>query len=283
MARLAVFLEMIKFKFTVFALPFALTGAFLAARGLPKMMIFFWIALAMVGARTSAMAFNRIADKHFDGENPRTSHRALPAGEVSGRQAWLLTTSAALLFFFAAWQLNPLALRVSPFALALIWGYSYSKRFTVFCHLILGVCLAIAPLGGWVAVLGKFSGYPWWLSLAVVFWVAGFDTIYSCLDSDYHRQTGLFSLPSRLGAPGALKLAAFFHLLAFACFILTGWVCRLHWLYYLLLMIAAAALWYQHHVVKPDDLSRMHVAFQTMNSAISVVIFIAVFLALAVA
>jgi len=283
MAKIAVFLEMIKFKFTVFALPFALTGAFLAARGLPRMMIFFWIVMAMVGARTSAMAFNRIADKRFDGDNPRTSRRALPTGEVSGRQAWFLTIGAALLFFFAAWQLNPLALRVSPFALALIWGYSYTKRFTVLCHLILGACLAIAPLGGWVAVLGELGGYPWSLSFGVIFWVAGFDTIYSCLDSSYDREAGLFSLPSRLGVPGALRVAAGFHLLAFACFILTGWACRLHWLYYLLLIIAAAALWYQHHVVKPDDLSRMHLAFQTMNSAISVVIFCAVCLALVAA
>ncbi|HBT97278.1 MAG TPA: 4-hydroxybenzoate octaprenyltransferase [Desulfobulbaceae bacterium] len=282
MARLAVFLEMIKFKFTVFALPFALTGAFLAARGVPSMMIFFWITVAMVGARTSAMAFNRIADKSFDGGNPRTSHRALPAGDVSGRQAWLLTIGAALLFFLAAWQLNPLALKVSPFALALTWGYSYTKRFTTCCHLILGLCLAIAPLGGWVAVSGHLSHYPWVLSLGVIFWVAGFDTIYSCLDSGYDREAGLFSLPSRLGVSGSLRLAAISHLLAMVFFILTGWLCHLHWLYYLLLLAAAVALWYQHHIVRPGDLSRMHLAFQTMNSAISVVIFGAVWLALIV-
>ena len=280
MARLAVLLEMIKFKFTVFALPFALTGAFLAARGVPRAAIFFWVVMAMVGARTSAMAFNRIADKSFDGGNPRTRHRALPVGEVSGRQAWLLTIGAALLFLFAAWQLNPLAAKLSPFALALVWGYSYSKRFTVLCHLILGACLAVAPLGGWVAVVGDLSDYPWVLSLGVVFWVAGFDTIYSCLDSGYDREAGLFSLPSRLGVPNALRVAAVFHLLAMAFFIITGWISHLHWSYYLLLLAAAAALWYQHHIVRPDDLSRMHLAFQTMNSAISIVIFCAVWLAL---
>ncbi|MDR0477333.1 MAG: putative 4-hydroxybenzoate polyprenyltransferase [Desulfobulbaceae bacterium] len=283
MIKLAVLLEMIKFKFTVFALPFALTGAFLAARGLPRVMIFFWIVVAMVGARTSAMAFNRIADKSFDGDNPRTSHRALPSEAVSAKAAWGLTLGAALLFFFAAWQLNPLALKVSPFALALIWGYSYTKRFTTCCHLILGLCLAIAPLGGWVAVSGNLSNYPWVLSLGVVFWVAGFDIIYSCLDSGYDRKAGLFSLPSRLGAPRALRLAAVFHLLAIVFFILAGWACHLHWLYYLLLLAAAAALWYQHHIVKADDLSRVHLAFQAINSAISVVIFFAVWLALAVA
>jgi len=283
MKKLSVVLEMIKFKLTVFALPFALTGAFLAEKGLPRAMIFFWIVVAMVGARTSAMAFNRIADQRFDGDNPRTNHRALPAGEVSAKTAWLLTIGAALLFFFAAWQLNPLALKLSPLALALVWGYSYSKRFTTCCHLLLGLCLAIAPLGGWVAVLGDADHYPWFLSLGVIFWVAGFDTIYSCLDSGYDRQAGLFSLPSRLGTAKALRVAAVFHLLAIVFFALTGWVCRLHWLYHLLLLVAAAALWYQHHIVKPDDLSRMNVAFQAMNSAISVVIFFAVWLALAVA
>ena len=283
MASLAVLLEMIKFKFTVFALPFALTGAFLAARGVPRMMTFFWVVMAMVGARTSAMAFNRIADQRFDHSNPRTSQRALPAGQVSGRQAWLLTIVSALLFFFAAWQLNPLALHLSPFVLALIWSYSYTKRFTTCCHLILGLCLAIAPLGGWVAVAGNLDHYPWVLSLGVVFWAAGFDTIYSCLDSAYDREAGLFSLPSRLGVRGALRVPAVFHLLAIVFFVLTGWTCRLHWSYYLLLLAAAAALWYQHHVVRPDDLSRMHLAFQTMNSAISIVIFAAVCLALTVA
>ncbi|MDR3089117.1 MAG: putative 4-hydroxybenzoate polyprenyltransferase [Desulfobulbaceae bacterium] len=283
MSRLAVFLEMIKFKLTAFALPFALCGAFLAANGAPGVATFFWIIVAMAAARTSAMAFNRIADKRFDQENPRTRHRALPSGQVAGVEAWLLTIAAALLFFFACWRLNALALWLAPLALALIWGYSYTKRFTACCHVILGLCLSISPLGGWVAVSGSLTNYPWALSLAVLFWVAGFDTIYSCLDRDYDREAGLFSLPSRLGVGGALRLAAFFHLLAGGCFILTGWLCKLHWSYYLFLALALAALWYQHCVVKADDLSRMQLAFQTMNSAVSVVIFFAVWLALTLA
>ena len=279
--KISVLLEMIKFKLTIFAMPFAFTGAFLAARGVPDLLIFFWIIVAMVGARTSAMGFNRIIDWKFDGANPRTEKRAIPAGEVNLKEAWILVVVAALLFFFSCYQLNRMTLLLSPLALGLTFFYSLTKRFTSLCHLVLGVALAFAPLGGWVAVRGSLAEFPVVLSLGVLFWVAGFDTIYGCLDVDYDRKAGLYSLPSRLGPKNAFRLAVFFHLLAFLFFTATGIQVGLNYFYYLGLLVTAAALFYQHLIVSPTDLSRIHASFFSMNGLISITIFCATWLSLA--
>ncbi len=278
--KLAILLEMIKFKLTVFALPFAFTGAFLAARGLPELPVFFWIVVAMVGARTCAMGFNRIVDRRFDAANPRTAERAIPAGQVRLGEAWLLVLAAGGLFFFACWQLNTLTLQLAPPALGLTLLYSLTKRFTALCHLLLGVALSMAPLGGWVAVAGSLAGYPWALSLGVIFWVAGFDTVYACLDADFDRRSGLYSLPSRLGRRNAFRLAGLFHLLAFVFFALVGWQQQLNIWYFVGLVVTAGALFYQHLIVSPADLSRIHASFFSMNGLISIVIFCATWLAL---
>lgn len=281
--KVAVLLEMIKFKLTIFAMPFAFTGAFLAARGVPEWHVFLWIVMAMVGARTCAMGFNRIVDARFDGANPRTEKRAIPAGEVSMAEAWSMVVGAGLLFFLACYNLNVLTLLLSPVALSLTLFYSYTKRFTALCHVVLGVALAFSPLGGWVAVSGSLTGFPWVLSLGVLFWVAGFDTIYACLDVDYDRRVGLYSLPSRLGSFRAFRLAGCFHILAFVLFTLTGIAAGLHPVYYLGIVLTAGALFYQHLLVRPDDLSKIHLSFFSMNGIISVVLFFATWLALVLA
>ncbi len=278
--KITVLLEMIKFKLTIFALPFAFMGAFLAGRGLPDWLTFFWVVLAMVGARTAAMGFNRIVDRHFDGANPRTAERALPVGSVTLVEAWSMVILASFMFFVACWQLNPLALSIAPLALALTFFYSLTKRFTSFCHLVLGVALAFSPLGGWVAVSGSLAGYPWALSIGVLFWVAGFDTIYACLDSDYDRRAGLHSLPARLGSKRAFRLAILFHLIAFGGFALTGVQSGLNGWYYGGIAVTGAALCYQHYLVNPDDLSRIHASFFSMNGLISLTLFAATWLAL---
>jgi 4-hydroxybenzoate polyprenyltransferase len=279
--KIKILLEMIKFEHTVFALPFALTGAFLAARGVPSLPVFGWVLLAMVGARTAAMGFNRIVDREFDRRNPRTAGRALATGEVKMAEAWAMVLIASLLFFFASASLNRLTLLLSPFALGLTFFYSLTKRFTALCHLVLGVALAFSPLGGYVAVEGTLTGFPWVLSAAVLFWVAGFDTVYACLDADFDRQAGLFSLPSRFGRENAFRLAVLFHVLAFLLFLATGLAAGLNQFFYLGLALAATALFYQHLVVNPRDLSRIRLSFFTMNGLISLTIFAATWLSLA--
>ena len=278
--KIHILLEMIKFKHTVFALPFALTGAFLAARGVPSLRVFFWVIIAMVGARTAAMTFNRIADYRFDAANPRTEKRAIPAGEVSLKESWLMVTASSVLFFLASWMLNPLALLLSPFALGLTFFYSLTKRFTWLCHLVLGIALAIAPLGGWVANTGSLAGYPWALSLGVLFWVSGFDIVYASQDAEFDRKTGLYSMPAALGRKNAFRLAILFHALAFVLFTLTGYLQGLNTVYYIGIVLTGSALFYQHLIVNPRDLSRIQVSFFSMNGFISLTLFIVTFLSL---
>jgi len=280
--KVSILLEMIKFKHTVFALPFALMGAFLAAGGVPGGKTFAWVVLAMGGARTCAMGFNRIVDVRFDRENPRTAERALAAGTVRLWEAWLMVVAAAGLFFGACDSLNPLTLMLSPFALSLTLLYSLTKRFTWLCHVVLGVALAFSPLGGYVAVKGGVTGFPYTLSLGVLFWVAGFDMIYACLDADFDRQEGLYSMPSRFGRQNAFRLAVASHAIAFAFFLATGVISGLDFYYYVGLAITAVCLFYQHLVVNPRDLSRIQVSFFQMNGIISLVLFLATWLSLAV-
>jgi 4-hydroxybenzoate polyprenyltransferase len=272
--KIQILLEMIKFRHTVFALPFALMGAFLAARGIPPLKVFFWVILAMVGARTAAMTFNRIVDHRFDAANPRTSSRALPAGQVSLKESWLMVIAASALFFLACWMLNPLALILSPFALGLTFFYSLTKRFTWLCHIILGLALAVAPLGGWVATAAVLPGYPWVLSIGVVFWVTGFDIIYASQDAEFDRKAGLYSMPASLGRRNAFRLAVTFHVLAFILFTLTGYLQGLNFIYYAGIALTGTALFYQHLIVNPRDLSRIQVSFFSMNGLISLTLFV---------
>ncbi len=278
--KIRILLEMIKFEHTLFALPFALMGAFLAGRGVPPLATFGWVVLAMFGARTAAMGFNRIVDRKFDAANPRTADRALVTRAVDLWEAWAMVVLAALLFLFACAKLNRLTLLLAPIALGLTFFYSLTKRFTWLCHLVLGLALAFAPLGGFVAVKGTMAGFPWVLSLGVIFWVAGFDTMYACQDADFDRCTGLFSMPARFGRNGAFRLAIFFHLLAFALFLATGVLENLHPIYFLGIACTGVALFYQHLVVNPRDLSRIQLSFFTMNGLISIILFVSSWLAL---
>jgi len=281
--KISMLLEMIKFKHTVFAMPFALIGAFLAGRGVPGFSVFFWVVLAMVGARTSAMGFNRIADRRFDAANPRTAERALPAGAVTLVESWGMVLAAAGLFFFACFMLNSMALLIAPLALALILFYSLTKRFTWLCHVVLGVALAFSPLGGWIAVAASLKGYPWVLSIGVLFWVAGFDCIYACLDADFDREAGLYSMPAVFGRRNGFRVAVIFHALAFLFFILTGVQTGLNAWYYAGIGITGAALFYQHLIVTPKDLSRIRQSFFSMNGLIALTLFFATWMALATA
>jgi 4-hydroxybenzoate polyprenyltransferase len=281
--KIATLLEMIKFEHTVFAMPFALMGAFLAQRGLPEINVFLWVVLAMVGARTCAMGFNRIADRRFDAANPRTADRALPAGQVSLFESWLMVVLAGILFFFACFMLNPLALKMAPVALSLTLFYSLTKRFTWLCHVVLGIALAFSPLGGWVAVAASFQNYPWELSLGVLFWVAGFDCVYACLDADFDRTAGLFSMPAIFGRRNGFRIAVTFHALAFFLFTLTGIRMGLNLWYYVGILVTGSALFYQHLIVNPKDLSRIQQSFFSMNGLIALTLFLATCIALATA
>ena len=278
--KIGILLEMIKFEHTVFAMPFALMGAFLAKRDVPDVVTFLWIVLAMVGARTCAMGFNRIVDRDFDRRNPRTANRALPAAAVKLWEAWLMVLAAGLLFFYACYNLNKLTLLLAPFALFLTLFYSLTKRFTWWCHVVLGMALAFSPLGGWVAVSGSLTEYPFVLSAGVLFWVAGFDTIYACLDADFDIEAGLFSLPARFGRQNAFKLAVAFHVLAFVFFLITGIVSRLNYFYYIGIAFTGTALFYQHIVVNPKDLAKIKLSFFTMNGLISLTLFVATWISL---
>ena len=278
--KITIMLEMIKFGHTVFALPFALMGAFLGQGGVPGAIVFFWVILAMVGARTCAMGFNRITDARFDARNPRTANRAILAGDVKMWEAWTMVVLSGLLFFFACYNLNELTFLLSPLALSLTLFYSLTKRFTWLCHVVLGVALAFSPLGGYVAVTGSLTGFPWVLSLGVLFWVAGFDMVYACLDADYDKEEGLYSMPAKFGREKAFRLAVFFHVIAFALFLATGIICGLNFIYYIGIAATGGALFYQHLIVNPKDLSRIKMSFFTMNGLISLTIFVCTWLAL---
>jgi 4-hydroxybenzoate polyprenyltransferase len=272
--RLLIILDMIKFEHTLFALPFALVAALVAAKGVPGWKQLCWLLAAMVGARSSAMTFNRIVDIEYDRRNPRTSGRALPAGLVTTAQAWLFTLITAGLLVLAAWQLNPLALWLSPVALAIVWGYSFTKRFTRLSHLVLGLALGIAPSAVWIALKGTLELPPVVLTLAVICWTAGFDIIYACQDIEFDRQVGLYSVPSKLGIGPALVISSLLHLLAFGLLAAFGVLAGLKYGYFAALLPVAVLLVYQHLIVRPNDLSRVNAAFFTANGAISLLLLI---------
>lgn len=267
--RLLIILEMIKFEHTIFALPFALMAAMVAAEGVPAWRPLLWILLAMVGARSSAMTFNRIVDLEFDRRNPRTVGRALPAGLVTVGQAWFFALLTAGLLVLAAAMLNPLALYLSPLALLVVWGYSLTKRFTRYSHLVLGLALGIAPSAAWIALTGTLPLPPMVLTLAVLCWTAGFDIIYACQDVEFDRQSGLHSLPAKVGVGKALAISTQLHIAAFALLAAFGYLAHLRLGYGLALLPVAVLLVAQHRMVRPDDLSRANAAFFTANGLIS--------------
>ena len=273
--KLRTTLDMIKFEHTLFALPFAFLGAVLAADGLPTWRQILWITLAMVGARSAAMTFNRIIDKDIDAANPRTAARELPSGKLSVKFAWMFFIAAVALFLLAAYSLNWLAFALSPVALLSILGYSYAKRFTAFAHLILGWSLAISPTAAWIAVRGAIdSEVPLLLSLIVLMWTAGFDVLYACQDFEYDRKAGLRSIPARFGIKNSLWIARLFHFQAFIVLLLLYAVTGLGWLALAGVLAVGALLVYQHTLVKPNDLSRMNAAFFTTNAFVSVILFL---------
>ena len=273
-SRFRTVLEMIKFEHSVFALPFALVGALLAARESgrwPTVWQLVWIIVAMFGARSAAMTMNRIADVEYDRRNPRTARRALATGELSLGFAWAFTIAASAVLVIAAWQLNRLALELSPVALAILFFYSYTKRFTSWSHFVLGFCLGISPAAAWIAIRGSLDWRMLILCAAVTLWVGGFDVLYSCQDVDFDRSAGLHSVPKRFGIATALVVARVMHLLMIG---LLGWLAfsfHLPWLAWMGIVVVAVLLAYEHSLVKANDLSKMDAAFFAVNGYISLV------------
>ena len=275
-AKIRHLLEMIKFSHTVFAFPFALMGATLAALANgqpPSGAQIGWICAAMVGARNAAMGLNRIIDARIDAENPRTAGRQIPAGIISRQEAWIFVASSTLLLLVAAWQLNPLCFYLSPLVLAFFILYAYCKRFTSLAHIVLGICLAGAPLGAWIALRSTIEWPILVLALAVLVWVAGFDIFYALQDLDFDRKQGLHSLPVRLGETGAIFLGKVLHGLMVGLLLLLPQGLPLGMIYYAGIAVISLMIAWEHHLVKPGDLSKLNAAFFNMNGYISVTIF----------
>ena len=271
-SRIRVVLEMIKFEHSVFALPFALVGALLAARSigrLPSWWQILWIIVAMVGARSAAMTLNRLADLEYDRRNPRTANRALPTGQLSSGFAWLFLIASSALLIFAAAQLNRLALALSPLALAILFFYSYTKRFTSWSHFVLGFCLGISPLAAWIAIRGSLDPRMLILCSAVTLWVGGFDVLYACQDVDFDRSAKLHSIPQRFGIARALTIARAMHVAVVALLAWLAWTFHLPWPAWVGIAVVAALLTYEHSLLKPNDLSKMNAAFFAVNGYIS--------------
>lgn len=269
-------MEAIKFEHTLFALPFAFSGAVLAAKGFPTLKQAFWILLAMVGARSSAMAFNRLVDEVYDAQNPRTQDRALPRGMISKNFFIGFIIISSGVFILSAWMLNPLTFALSFPGLAWIFFYSYTKRFTALSHLVLGFSLSFAPIGAHIAVKGVIEFLPILLGLGTMFWVAGFDLLYSCVDYEFDQKARLFSIPRFLGIKKALRIAMLFHVIALLFFIQTGISGKMGAIYYGGVALAFVFLFVEHAILSPEDLSKINVSFFTMNGMVSIVLFLAI-------
>jgi 4-hydroxybenzoate polyprenyltransferase len=264
---------MIKFEHTLFALPFAFLGAILAANGLPSWRQILWITVAMVGARSAAMTFNRIIDRDIDAKNPRTANRELPSGKLSVGFAWAFLYVCIGVFLHASWSLNWLTFALSPVALLFVLGYSYAKRFTSLAHILLGIALCISPSAATIAVKGNlFDEVPILLSLFVLIWTAGFDVLYACQDLEYDRTAGLRSIPARFGINNALWIARLFHFQAFIVLLLLWLATGMSWVALVGVVAVGSLFIYQHTLVKPNDLSRMNAAFFTTNAFVSVIL-----------
>lgn len=279
------YLSLIKFSHTIFAMPFALIGFFLGVRsagvdlfGNEGIRLFVLVVLCMVFARSAAMAFNRYLDRQFDAKNPRTAIREIPAGLIKANHALLFTVLSSVLFVLCTFFINTLCFYLSPVALLVVLGYSFTKRFTALCHLVLGLGLSLAPIGAYLAVAGKFDWLPLLFSFCVLFWVSGFDVIYSLQDEHFDKENDLYSIPALLGKKKALHVSRGLHLLSFICLVLAGWFGHFHWVYWIGMAMFTAMLIYQHSIVKPDDLRRVNIAFMTANGIASVVFAIFVIL-----
>jgi 4-hydroxybenzoate polyprenyltransferase len=272
--KIQLILRMIKIEHTVFALPFAFMGALLAARGWPSSRQIFWILVAMVGIRSAAMAFNRVADAEIDAANQRTRNREIPRGVLKKSEVWVFIVASSALFVLAAYELNRLCFMLSPIALAATFFYSFTKRFTWLSHLFLGGAIGLAPIGGWLAVAGSFHPIAFLLGAAVLFWIAGFDIVYACQDYEFDRSCMLKSIPEQWGIGRALRVSEFCHLLTFALLVAVGVMAGLGAVYYIGLALILVFLVTQHLIVSPEDLSRVNLSFFTMNGVISVVIFV---------
>ena len=278
------FMELIKFEHTIFALPFAYLGMLLAANGFPSLREFLLITIAMAAARTVAMGTNRLADRWIDARNPRTAKRPIISGTISARTVWAGTLVAAILLALTAWALGPLPFRLLPGAFLFLVGYSFTKRFTLLSHFILGFTDGLAPIGAWAAIRGSVftaDDLPAWILLAIVtLWIGGFDLIYACQDVAFDRREGLHSIPARFGIPFALRLSIFSHLLTMLLLIWLGVLTGLGWPYWIGLVLVAALLAWEHLLVQPDDLSKINLAFFNINSYISITLFISILVSL---
>lgn len=270
--KIRIFLEMIKFSHTIFALPFALTGALLAAGGFPRPRQLFWIVLAMAGARTAAMAMNRLIDAEIDARNPRTAGRAIPAGLLGGGTTLFFIVISTALMLFAAAMLNPLCLKLSPIALFFLILYSYCKRFTSLAHVVLGICLAAAPIGAWVAIRGTIEAPALVLGGVVLFWVAGFDILYALQDREFDQAAGLHSIPVLLGVNGSLWTARIFHLIMMGLLVGLFWLMQLGSMFMIGILVVAGMLLYEHWLLKDGNLDKLDAAFFNMNGYISIAI-----------
>ena len=267
----------VKLPHTIFAMPFALVGVTFASRVAPITVgMVGWVVLAFTCARWVAMAVNRIVDREYDARNPRTAQREIPRGVIGVREAWVTVAIASALFVVAAWQLNPLCLLLSPVALAWVCFYSFTKRFTRYAHLVLGLGLAIAPVGGYLAVTGAWSE-PWWLlvalTVAVMTWSGGFDILYALPDIEFDKSQGLHSIPASIGVTAALHVSRLLHLATITALAATLWIAGAGWIAWVGVFVAAALLAYEHSLVAPDDLSKLDAAFFTMNGIISITVF----------
>jgi len=276
--KIGVFLEMIKIEHTLFALPFAFMGAILGSvtvnGHLPSWAQIGWILMAMFGARSAAFGLNRMIDQVIDKKNPRTAGRAIPAGLLKTAEVIVFTVVCFVLLFWAAIELSPLAVKLLPIAVFFLVFYSYTKRFTWLCHLILGLTIALAPLGGWVAVTNSIDWTAVLLYVSVAFWTAGFDVIYAIQDMEFDKKEGLFSIPARFGLHGSLKIARYFHMVTAAGFIILFFATDLSWWYFAGMVISYFILFYEHFILSPNDMSKLQTSFFTMNSVLSIVVFV---------
>lgn len=272
--KIADYLRMIKFSHSIFALPFAFTAAIIAAEGIPGPWQILWITIAMVGGRSGAMGMNRIADRKIDAMNPRTEDREIPRGIIKTGESIFFTVIAFALLVLAAYKLNPLCLKLSPLVVLVLATYSYTKRFTWLCHVVLGIALALAPLGAWIAIKGTFNVEILPLCFGVMFWVAGFDTFYGLQDIDFDRKQGLYSIPSIFGINASFWIARAFHLITIILLLSLIPLFDLGGLYLLGVLIAAGLMLYEHSIIKPGDLSKLNMAFFNMNGYISITIFV---------
>jgi 4-hydroxybenzoate polyprenyltransferase len=270
----ALYLRMIKFSHSIFALPFAFTAALMAAQGLPTLWQVFWITVAMVSARSGAMGLNRIIDRNVDARNPRTREREVASGKISVRAALMFSIASLTVMVLAAWMLNPLCLKLSPVAIAVLVLYSYTKRFTWGSHFVLGTAISAAPIGAWIAVRGSFDINVLALALAVVLWLSGFDILYALQDTNFDRKEGLKSIPARFGVKTSLLFARLLHLSSWVFLLLTGLVFSMGMAYWAGMALVAVLFIYEHSLVRHDDLSRLDMAFFNMNGYISMTVFI---------